>query len=56
MKTSLTKRPFSMANIKTKYFNRLFLDRFFEMSDIDLSCPKIDSAYNELLNFGRIAA
>lgn len=48
--------PFSMADIKTKYFNKLFLDRFFIMSGIRLTCKKIEAAYHELLNFGRIAA
>ena len=52
----LTNRPFSMNDIKTLYFNKLFLKRFFEKSDIDQSCPKIADAYNELINFGRIAA
>ena len=56
MRETLIKRPFSMTDIKTIYFNRLFLDKFFEMSDIDQSCPKINAVYNELINFGRIAA
>lgn len=49
-------RPFSMANVKTIHYNRLLLDRFFAMSEIDQTCPKIYAAYNKLLNFGRIAA
>jgi hypothetical protein len=47
---------FSMADVKTKYFNRLFLDRFFSMSGLDLTCQKVAAAYHNLLNFGRIAA
>lgn len=48
--------PFSMSDIKSKYSNKLFLDRFFSMSGLDLTCQKIASAYHNLLNFGRIAA
>jgi hypothetical protein len=50
------KRPFSMADIKTFHFNKLFLERFLERSAIDQSCPKIAEAYKELLDFGKIAA
>ena len=49
-------RAFSMNNIKNLYFNRLFLDRFFEKSGISRTCKKISAAYDELLNFGKIAA
>jgi len=48
--------PFSMNNVKTLYFNKLFLERFFEKSGIDQTSKKISRAYNELLNFGKIAA
>lgn len=53
---STRRSPFSMLDIKTKYSNKLFLDRFFSMSGLDLTCQKIASAYHNLLNFGRIAA
>jgi hypothetical protein len=48
--------PFSMADIKTMYFNKLFLNRFFSMSGLEPTCEKIASAYRKLLDFGRIAA
>ncbi len=51
-----TKSSFSMADVKTIYFNKLMLDRFFAKLEIDLNCPKINAAYHELLNFGKIAA
>lgn len=47
---------FSMYNVKSLYFNKLFLDTFLANSGIDLSCKKIADAYDELLNFGKIAA
>ena len=53
---SAPRSPFSMADIKTIYFNRLFLDRFFSMSGLEPTCEKIASAYRNLLDFGRIAA
>ena len=56
VKESGKKRSFSMADVKTIHSNRLLLDRFFAMSGIDQTCPKISAAYNKLLNFGRIAA
>ena len=48
--------PFSMANIKTLYFNELMLDLFFNTFGI---CP--NNSFNKqlkskLLQFGRIAA
>ncbi len=48
--------PFSMANIKTRYFNQLMLDLFFNTFGI---CP--NKTFNQqlkakLLQFGRIAA
>ena len=49
-------RPFSMNNVKTLCFNKLFLERFFEKSGIDQNSKKIARAYSELLNFGKIAA
>jgi hypothetical protein len=53
---SQLRSSFSMADVKTKYFNKLFLDRFFSMSGLDLTCQKVASAYHNLLNFGMIAA
>lgn len=47
---------FSMYNVKSLYFNKLFLDTFIANSGIDRSCKKIADTYDELLNFGKIAA
>lgn len=56
MKDGDSDRPFSMSNVKTLCFNKLFLERFFEKSGIDQTCTKISEAYDELLNFGKIVA
>jgi len=45
-----------MSDIKTINFNRLLLDRFIAISEVDPSCNKIAEAYDEMLKFGRIAA
>lgn len=55
MKDGEADRPFSMNNVKTLCFNKLFLERFFEKSGIDLTSKKIARAYSDLLNFGKIA-
>lgn len=56
MKDGKSDRPFSMNNVKTLCFNKLFLKRFFEKSGIDQTRKKISAAYEELLIFGKIAA
>lgn len=56
MKDAESAHPFSMSNVKTLCFNRLFLQLFFEKSGINRSSQKISRAYDELLNFGMIAA
>ena len=48
-------RPFSMNNVKTLCFNKLFPERFFEKSGIVQTSKKISRACSELLNFGKIA-
>lgn len=48
--------PFSISDAKTFYFNRLFVDRIFSMLDLDMSCQKNSSVYNESIDFGRMAA
>jgi hypothetical protein len=56
MKDDRADRPFSMNNVKTFCFNKLFLKRFMVKSEIDQTCTKISDAYHELLNFGKIIA
>jgi len=56
MKDGQADRPFSINNIKTLCFNKLFLERFMVKSEIDQTCTKISDAYHELLNFGKIEA
>lgn len=48
--------PFSMADIKTQYFNELMLDLIFEKCGIDPHEAKIISIKKKLLNFGKIRA
>ena len=47
---------FSLANVKTSYFNELMLDLFLSNFEIDPELEKNKSALQRLLNFGRIAA
>ena len=56
MKNAGSDTPFSMNNVKTLCFNKLFPERFFEKSGIDQTSKKITRVYDELLNFGQIAA
>ncbi len=48
--------PFSMSDYQTVYFNKLLLDRFISKLELDPTCEKVASAYNELSTFGKIAA
>ncbi len=48
--------PFSMANIKTSYFNELMLNLFFSNLQINPELIKNKAVINKLLNFGIIAA
>ncbi len=56
LKNCRSGRTFSMCDVKSLYSNKLFLDTFFAKSGLDQSSPKIADAYEELLNFGKIAA
>lgn len=48
--------PFSIQNIKNRFFNELLLEQFFVVFGIDPKIAKIDFGYQSLLNLGRIAA
>jgi len=48
--------PFSMADIKTQYFNELLLDRFFVAYGLNPHQAKNHHAYNSLFELGKIAA
>lgn len=48
--------PFSMADIKTQYFNELFVDRIFEVFANVPNIQKNNPAIQNLIQFGRIAA
>ena len=48
--------PFSMADIKTQYFNELMLELFFSAYGINPHRAKNNPAYKALFEFGKIAA
>lgn len=48
--------PFSMADIKTKYFNELMLERFFVAYGLNPHHAKNHYAYKSLVELGKIAA
>lgn len=50
------RKSFSMANIKTSYFNELMLDLFLSNFQINPELIKNKQAINKLLDFGKIAA
>ncbi len=50
------REAFSMADIKTQYFNELMLERFFSAYGINPHRAKNNPAYKSLLEFGKIAA
>ena len=49
-------QPFSMANVKTLYHNRLLLDRFFTILPEGTKLTKNDPQVRQLYHFGCIAA
>lgn len=49
-------QPFSMANVKTLYHNRLLLDRFFAILPEGTKLERNDAQVRELYQFGCIAA
>ncbi|GAB4499299.1 MAG: hypothetical protein OHK0019_36150 [Saprospiraceae bacterium] len=48
--------PFSMADIKTQYFNELLLNRFFVAYGLNPHQAKNHHAYKSLFELGKIAA
>lgn len=50
------KKTFSLADIKTQHFNELLLDLFLIKYQIDPNMEKNKIIYQELSNFGKIAA
>jgi len=55
MKNQMDK-SFSMANVKTLYFNELMLNRFFSSFQVDKELRENKEKINEILNLGNIAA
>lgn len=53
---SKNRKPFSLANIKTLYFNELMLDLFLSTFQVDPKLMKNKAAINRILEFGKIAA
>lgn len=51
-----TRKPFSMADIKTMYHNELLLERFLIKFGINPNLSKNKTKTLELLNYGKIAA
>jgi len=49
-------KPFSLADIKTSYFNELMLNLFLSNFQIDTELDKNKEAINRILDFGKIAA
>ena len=49
-------QPFSMADVNTFYFNRLYVNRIFDQLDLDPTSETLAPLYHELLNFGKFAA
>ena len=50
------KDVFSIADIKTQYFNYRWLNRIISCLDIDAKLIKMHPKYQSLLNYGNIAA
>ncbi len=50
------KMPFSMADIKTLYNNRLYLDRIIAKFGINPELKKNKSIIEQLLSFGKLSA
>jgi len=53
---SLERKPFSIANIKTAYFNELMLNLFLSNFQVDTELKKNKEAIERILDFGKIAA
>lgn len=49
-------KPFSLADIKTSYFNELMLHLFLSNFQIDTELKKNKDGINKILDFGKIAA
>jgi hypothetical protein len=49
-------KPFSLADIKTSYFNELMINLFLSNFQIDTELEKNKEAINRILEFGKIAA
>ena len=47
---------FSLADIKTSYFNELMLNLFLSNFEINPNLEKNKSGFQKLLNFGKIAS
>ena len=50
------RRPFSMASIKTQYFNELLIDRFISAFGFSPKRIKNNPIYRKICDFGKIAA
>lgn len=50
------RKSFSMASIKTQYFNELLLNKFFSTFGLDPNVKKIKAKFLSLREFGKIAA
>ena len=55
-RTDELRRPFSMADVKTQYFNEMMLDKFISVFAYDPNMIKNHPAIRELYDFGKIAA
>ncbi len=49
-------QPFSMTDVTTSYFNRLYVNRIFDKLGLDPTSDTLAPLYHELLNFGKLAA
>jgi hypothetical protein len=49
-------QPFSMTDVTTSYFNRLYVNRIFDKLGLDPTSETLAPLYQEFLNFGRLAA
>lgn len=48
--------PFSIGDIKTEFFNRLFTKRIFSILGFDEKCKKLSRVFKRCVNFGKVAA
>ena len=49
-------QPFSMLDITTSYFNQLYVNRIFDKLGLEPTSDTLAPLYQELLNFGKVAA